>query len=422
LSTTPRRGAKTTPRPDSSARREADPEAPFEGPPDRRQHRTTSLAPVDALDWLRLQRVFALRPERIAAHLERGATPNEILTIAAAEGDARARAVRAEPGSAELDRTRRRLEAIGAQVVPQPSTAYPPRLAALADAPCVLLVRGCVESLDTPGVAIIGARAATRPARDTARRLARDLAARGVTIVSGLARGIDAEAHRGALEADGRTIAVLACGPEQIYPPEHRDLAREIARRGAVVTEMPVGASPRRAYFPLRNRLISGLSLGVIVVEARRRSGSLITVRHALNQGREVFVVPGAVSGPFAEGTNLLLREGARAVLDANDVMEDLGLAPRVRSRRGPGPADSPGTHSLPEASAIGSGSESATQPPDSVETVILELLADGPLTRDALAVQTGLEAGILARALLELELVDRVVLDRDGRLQRNWS
>ena len=284
---------------------------------------------------------------------------------------------------------------------------YPERLATLSDAPPVLLVLGCVAALDAPAVAIVGARAATRAARSQARRLGRELAAQGITIVSGLARGIDAEAHRGAIEAGGRTVAVLACGLDLTYPPEHRELACEIAIEGAVVSEVPLGTSPRRELFPLRNRIISGLSLGIIVVEARRRSGSLITVRHALNQGREVWVVPGASDGPFAEGSNQLLREGARAIRNAADVVEDLGAAVRDL-RRGEAIVTSP--------------SGSANSPRSSIEQKILAVLSTGAATRDDLLARVELDPGSLAKALLELELEGRIIEERDGRFHACWS
>lgn len=409
-----------------------DPDAPVR---EAHAEAPAGLAPRDAEAWLRLHRLFALSPERLAAPLEAGATAEEILemlsgTAAAAQRPDTAAwdaftidSGRGRPAGFErrfgrdlerdVENETCRLERLGARVVPRSDRAYPERLRALTDAPCVLLVRGRAESLAGPGIAIVGARAATEPARQTARRLARELAAQGLSIISGLARGIDAAAHRGALEAGGRTIAVLACGPDRIYPPEHRGLAREICERGAVVSELPLGAPPKRSHFPLRNRLISGLSLGVIVVEARRRSGSLITVRHALNQGRDVFVVPGSVEGPFAEGTNALLREGARPVRNASDVLEDLGLA------------------GVPNASAIRNGGGamegSAVAPPSrnradgEPSTRIVALLEEESLSQEELAERSGLVPGVLARALLELELADRVVLDRDGRLRLRW-
>jgi DNA processing protein len=343
-------------------------------------------------------------PEEAAEGLRRGLGPAAVL--------ARLHQNRALPfvdPAAErvlLDRDVERLERLGVRVVPGFQDGYPESLRPLVDAPPVLLVRGDVAALGGLGIAIVGARAATRLGRQTARRLGRELAERGLTIVSGLARGIDAEAHRGALEADGTTVAVLACGPDRIYPPEHRRLADEILERGAILSEMPLGVPPRPAHFPLRNRLISGLSLAVVVVEARRRSGSLITVRHALDQGREVFVVPGSVDGPFAEGTNHLLREGARAIRHAADVIEDLGLelvlAPAAAEGGGEGGQS-------PEEPRWDAGA--------SLAAALMALLGDGPLTRDELRARSAVEAGGLARALLELELSGRVVEERDGRI-----
>lgn len=248
-------------------------------------------------------------------------------------------------------------------------------------------------------MAIVGARAATRAARGQARRLARALAGSGLTIVSGLARGIDAEAHRGALEAGGVSVGVLACGLDQTYPPEHRALAAELAATGAVVSEMPLGTSPRRELFPLRNRIISGLCDGVIVVEARRRSGSLITVRHALEQGREVFVLPGTTEGPFAEGSNRLLREGARAITHAADVLEDFGI-----------PAAG-----LPPDGAPSAGGAGSPAPGDHARAIV-DALAAGPLSRDALLTAVVPDAARLAESLIDLELAGRILEERDGR------
>ncbi len=366
------------------------------------------LAPSEAGDWLELQQALAWQPERVGPRLRAGAAPQTILQelraqLALLPREAReARAARPGDGS-QASRTRK-LEELGLRVVPLTDPAYPEPLAALEDAPAVLLVRGNVSALPRPAIAIVGARAATRAARDTARCLGRELAFAGLTIVSGLARGIDAEAHRGALEAKGRTIGVLACGPDQIYPPEHRSLAEEMEQSGAIISEMPLGVPPRRALFPLRNRIISGLCLGVIVVEARRRSGSLITVRHALAQGREVFVVPGSVDGPFAEGTNQLLREGARPICCARDVLDDLAFD---------GQLDREGRRvefSVDSSSAV-----------TSLERLFLAALEEGPMTRDELLSQVGRGAAQSAAALLELELSGRVVLERDGLIHAKW-
>ena len=210
---------------------------------------------------------------------------------------------------------------------------YPAVLAALTDAPPLLWVRGDVAALSRPGVAVAGARAASSLGTRMARRLAIDLAERGFSIVSGLARGIDAAAHTGALEAGGRTVAVLAGGVDSIYPAEHSDLAVRIAAEGgALVSEAPMGRAARSADFPKRNRIVTGLSLGAVVVEAALRSGSLVTARLAAEQGREVMAVPGHPLEARAAGPNALIREGATLVTSAADVIEALGgdASPRV--------------------------------------------------------------------------------------------
>jgi DNA processing protein len=301
-----------------------------------------------------------------------------------------------------------RHERLEARILPLVDPAYPELLRTLDDAPLVLSVRGRPEQLAHGAVAIVGARAATRAARQFARSLAHDLARAGLAIVSGLARGIDAEAHRGALEAGGVTIGVLACGIDRIYPPEHRTLAEAMMKGGAVVSELPLGALPRPAHFPLRNRIISGLVQAVVVVEARSRSGSLITVRHALAQGREVFVVPGPVEGPFAAGTNQLLRDGARAIRSARDVLEDLGIEGVLRDSR-PRRRSGQAANAEPSAGQLGFD-------PESLETQIIGQLAEGPLRSDDLLMATGGSPGRLATALLELELAGRIAEERDGR------
>ncbi len=354
-----------------------------------------------------LQAELAWQPEKVGPLLRAGRSPESILRDVAS---ARAGLLFPHehpyefPGRVDAEE---RLTRLGVRVVPLPDPAYPEALRALDDAPLVLVVRGDPAQLSRPAVAIVGARAATRAARSFARRLAYDLARAGLTIVSGLARGIDAEAHRGALDAGGSTIGVLACGIDRIYPPEHRGLADEILRAGAIVSELPLGALPRPLHFPLRNRIISGLSIAVVVVEARRRSGSLITVRHALAQGREVFVVPGAVEGPFAAGTNQLLREGARAIQSARDLLDDLGI--EVGSI-----ADVPCRSGRAGRAAAPQRSAGPAMP---LAERIAGLLAAGPRTADELLLEAGLVAGGLATALLELELAGRVAEERDGRL-----
>ncbi len=226
----------------------------------------------------------------------------------------------------DLDRELERIGAVGAHLLTWESPGYPRLLREIHDPPPVLYVRGTVTEEDAWAVAIVGTRRASTYGREVARRLAAALARSGVTIVSGLARGIDAEAHRAALRAGGRTIAVLGCGIDRVYPPEYRKLAGEIVAQGALVSDYPLGTKPEGRNFPPRNRIISGLSLGVLVVEAGARSGALITADYAAEQGRDVFAVPGSILMRGSVGTNALIRDGAKVVLGPEDVLEELNL------------------------------------------------------------------------------------------------
>ncbi|MCZ6785435.1 MAG: DNA-processing protein DprA, partial [Proteobacteria bacterium] len=335
--------------------------------------------------WLLLQEALRFEPELAAACLRRHSEP--ALALASS-----GRSASAAP--ADLDRWARLLAQRAAVGLPLTAPAYPARLAVLPDPPPLLWVRGDPTALAADAVAIVGARAATAYGLGVARSLARGLAEQGLVIVSGLARGIDAAAHRGALEAGGRTVAVLACGPDQVYPSEHRKLADEIAERGAVVTEHPPETPPLGHYFPLRNRLISGLARAVIVVEARGRSGSLITARHAAGQGRDVMAVPGPIDGPVSAGPNRLIRDGARPVLGVGDVLEELQWERCTPEQPAPAEADT---------AEVGA---------------IVCALRHAPLGRDELCRELGRSPEALALDLVNLELEGRVVEDRDGRLR----
>ena len=212
--------------------------------------------------------------------------------------------------------------------------AYPPMLAAIVDPPPMVWLRGCVEALERQAVAIVGSRAGSPYALAVAERLAADLAERGIAIVSGLARGVDSAAHRGALGAGGTTIGVLGSGADVVYPSEHKTLAQEMTARGAVLSELVPGTRPLPMFFPMRNRIISGLSRAVVVVEAGEKSGSLITARAALDQGRDVLAVPGNVLSGRNRGSHALLRDGATIVETADDILEELGLSPAPASHR----------------------------------------------------------------------------------------
>jgi len=260
---------------------------------------------------------------------------------------------------------------------------YPPLLRELHDPPPGLFVRGRgdVEPLHRRAVAIVGARACSSYGSQVARLLARELARAGAVVISGLARGVDGEAHRGALEAGGTTVAVLGCGVDRDYPAAHGQLARQICKRGLVVSEYAPGVEPAPWRFPARNRVIAGLAAATVVVEARERSGALITADFALEAGREVFAVPGEITSALSAGTNALLRLGATPLIAAADVLESLGLEP-------------------PQPAALDVGDEAAQ---------VFEVLAEAAAGVDELVRGTGIDAAAVATALAELELAGAI-------------
>jgi DNA processing protein len=290
----------------------------------------------DQLAWLGLALVAALAPSRAHALVERFGGPGAVLAAApdVLAGAGLAPAVAAEIGRA-VGRARAEAEAIaaaGARLLAWGDAGYPARLREIAEPPLVLVVRGEIGA-DEPAVAVVGARRASEYGRRVAEELAAGLAQAGLTVVSGLATGIDAAAHRATLAAGGRTVAVLGTGIDQVYPRWHRELAAAVAAQGALVTELPCGAPPLAFHFPRRNRLISGLALGTVVVEAAEQSGSLITARYALEQGREVFAVPGPVGVAAHRGPHRLIQEGAKLVTCAEDVLAE--IAPQLVARLG---------------------------------------------------------------------------------------
>jgi len=250
------------------------------------------------------------------------AAPAGELTAVRGIGPVLAGAVRALDAERVGNEEERRAGSLGIAIIALGDPEYPERLRLIPDPPRVLYRLGELQPPDGDGIAVIGARAATAYGRTVAERLGRELAAAAVTVVSGLARGIDGCAHRGALAGGGRTVAVLGTGLDRIYPPEHARLAAEIAARGALLSEYPLGADPEPWHFPLRNRVISGLARGVVVVEAAVRSGALGTADMALEQGREVFAIPGPITSPTSAGTNRLIRQGAGLVESARDILE----------------------------------------------------------------------------------------------------
>jgi len=282
----------------------------------------------------------------------------------------------------DLDQEMERIAAIGAHVLTWENPDYPRLLREIPDPPPVLYVRGTLTEEDAWAVAIVGTRRALAYGREVTRRLATALARSGITIVSGLARGIDAEAHRAALEAGGRTIAVLGCGIDRIYPPEHRKLASEIIAHGALVSDYSLGTEPEGSNFPPRNRIISGLSLGVLVTQAGIRSGALITASYAAEHGRDVFAVPGSILVRGHAGTNALIQDGAKVVLGPEDILEELNLtmvAEHVEARQ--------------------------VLPADETEASLLACLSTEPVHVDELQQQSGLPIAQVTSTLALMEL-----------------
>ncbi len=358
-------------------------------------------ADTPLIDWLRLARTPGLGPVGIARLIAHYDTPGAAIE---ALPDRARRAGRAMPAIPPADRVLRELEAAdraGVRLLCLSDPDYPAALAAIPDAPPVIGVKGRTELLDQFACGLVGARNASAAGLRLARELAHGLGQEGVCVVSGLARGIDGACHAGALETG--TVAVLAGGLDHIYPPEHDRLHAAIAEQGALVSEMPLGHVPRARDFPRRNRLISGLSRGVLVVEAALRSGSLITARLAAEQGREVMAIPGSPIDPRARGTNRLLREGAHLVESVEDILAILRETPALPAGLRDGSSFEAG---FPDKDWLDGDvpEEAEAEPPQDPVTRLRGLLSPAPVSADELARQSGLPPGQVQAALMELE------------------
>lgn len=338
--------------------------------------------------WLGFNYVSGIGPAKIQAllgHFGRldiawGASESQLRDIGF---DARAiESLNEARRTLDLDRYVEQVQASGAQVLTWNDPSYPPLLRQIPAAPPLIFVRGGFEPVDQWAVAVVGTRRLSAYGRLVAHDLVAGLARNRITVVSGLARGIDAVAHRTTLESGGRTIAVMGCGIDKVYPPEHRDLAHDIAAAGAIVTDFPLGTEPSSANFPARNRLISGLSLGVLVVEAGEKSGALITARFALEQDREVFAVPGNVNSPVSVGTNRLIQQGAKLVTRIEDVLEELNL--RMAAEQAVAQVALPDT---------------------AEEAALLSQLSSQPLHVDELGRVTGMPSHVVSSTLTMMEL-----------------
>jgi len=274
------------------------------------------------------------------------------------------------------------LEKIGGRILTWEDDEYPPNLKAIYDPPPVLYLQGKIAPQDRRAVAVVGSRYPTTYGKIAAEKISFGLGKLGIAVVSGLARGVDSAAHQGALAAGGRTIGVLGCGIDLVYPPENGDLFRQVAGQGAVISEFPLSTPPDSDHFPIRNRIISGISLGVVVVEATLRSGSLITARFALEQGREVYALPGNVDSARSEGTNRLIKQGAKLVMAAEDIVEE--ILPHLKQAPAPEPPK-------PRLSAD--------------EDRVFSILERQPLHIDAIAAKSGWPVARVSSILLSLEL-----------------
>jgi DNA processing protein len=351
--------------------------------------------------WMALRRVEGLGDAAARRVLEAFRSPEAVLSATLDDlvgiGGLRvpdAQALLHEPTSEarrQLEAEFRTLQRLRLSVVTCVDADYPPRLSAIADPPPFLYLSGTLIPRDHHAVAIVGSRRVSAGGRQVTEELSRELARAGFTIVSGLARGVDGAAHRGALAVGGRTVAVLGCGVDVTYPPEHRPLREQIEREGAVVSELPLGAPPHAHHFPKRNRIISGLSMGVVVTEAAESSGSLITARLAAEQGREVFALPGFVKSENSRGPNGLIKQGAKLVETVEDIIEELlpQLQGEFRDR------------------VAGWAPEGAAPPVpvEEDEAAIYAHLSFEPVHIDALVASTGLPAATVTAALLRMEL-----------------
>jgi DNA processing protein len=355
-------------------------------------------ARVDA--WARLA-LAPVRPAVLASLLRTFGSAEGVFAasrpeLVAASSSEVAAAVHKVPDESVLEQTRRWLEGPDHELLAWDDPDYPKALLEIGDAPPVLFFIGVRELLNRPALAIVGSRNATPQGVENARNFASALSEAGLTIVSGLALGIDGAAHEGGLADRGSTIACVATGLDRVYPGQHRDLAHAIAERGALLSELVPGTPPLRSNFPRRNRLISGLSKGVLVVEATLSSGSLITAKLAGEQSREVFAIPGSIHSPFSRGCHKLIREGAKLVETAQDILDELRI---------------PELAHIPE--------QPKERPDAGPHAVLMAALGEDPSAFDQLVARTRLAPEALAAALVELELDGLVAALPGARWQR---
>lgn len=405
---------------------------------------TLPATDIELAAWLRLSLAPGLKPAALRSLLAAYGLPEAILdqspeALAGVAGEAAARAVLAPTGpefDAQLDAVIAWRELPGNQLVMLDDPAYPPALLTMPDPPPLLYIKGRLDLLHGRAVALVGSRSATPQGVEDAERFARALSAAGVTVVSGLALGIDGAAHRGALESVGSTVAVIGTGADLVYPAAHHALARQIAAQGAILSEWPLGTPARAAHFPQRNRLIAGLVSGVVIVEAAMRSGSLITARLANEMGRDIFALPGSIHAPMSRGCHRIIKQGAKLVETPDEVLEELGFEKRPAPRAGSGRtratiAFQATTETKRGLGATTAGADETASP--AVTTIVppappalgaqaqrlLAALGHSPATLEILATRTEMEDTLLQTTLLQLELAGQVAMLPGGRFMR---
>lgn len=347
----------------------------------------------DLRSWLMLLAIPGIGPSRFRALVEKFGSPKEVLEASVEQlmqlprmDEKTALAIKNYRDQSSIEKQLAAIQKHQVRVVGFQDPEYPELLGQIHDPPSLLFIKGDIKCLKSNPVAIVGTRGPTTYGKIIAEQIAGELAARGITVVSGMARGIDSVAHRSALARGGKTVAVLGCGVDVVYPPENLKLQAEITRSGALISEFPMGTSPDAPNFPRRNRIISGLSFGVVVVEAGEKSGAILTAKYALDQNREVFAVPGNVNAAKSRGTNALIKRGAKLVQTVEDIIEELWpTAPTLFKPPPTAPS------ALPELSTE--------------ERTILECLSPKPKHIDKISADTGLTPAKALSVLLSLEL-----------------
>ncbi|RDK03989.1 DNA-processing protein DprA [Paraburkholderia lacunae] len=388
--------------------------------------RTLPATNIELAAWLRLSLAPGLKPAALRLLLSAFGLPEAIFdqspeALASIAGEAAARAV-LTPASPDFEAQLAAVvawrEQPGNQLVTLDDPAYPPALLTMPDPPPLLYIKGQLDLLHTRAIAVVGSRSATPQGVEDAERFARELSVAGVTVVSGLALGIDGAAHRGGLEGPGGTVAVIGTGADLVYPSAHHALARQIAVRGAIVSEWPLGTPARAANFPQRNRLIAGLVSGVLIVEAAMRSGSLITARLANEMGRDIFALPGSVHAPLSRGCHRMIKQGAKLIETPDEVLEELGFARAAKTA----PVGAPPMQRddrIQEDAAQAAASAVVRSAITAEGERLLAALGHAPTTLEILATRTEMEGAVLQNTLLQLELAGQLTVLPGGRFMR---